>query len=72
MLISVQILSHSLWLIRIKENLVFALLVLGDVVPPVLCLATLSIALPQLSLVVLELIRQWTLGHKEEAVLRVG
>ena len=72
MLVSSGMCSQSIWLIPIKENLVFAFLVLGDVVPPVLCLATLSSALPQLSLVVLELFRQLTVGHKEEAVLRVG
>ena len=72
MLVSSGIVSHSLWLIPIKENLVVALLVLGDVEPQVLCLATLPRALPQHSLVVLELVRQFTVGHKEETLLRVG
>ena len=72
MLVSSGMCSQSIWLIPIKENLVVALLVLGDVEPQVLCLATLSRALPQHSLVVLELIRQFTVGHKEETLLRVG
>ena len=65
MLLSFQsppLLSQCLeWLITIKENLVAALLVLEDVLSLVLCLATLSSALPQFSLVVLEFLRQWTL-----------
>ena len=60
MLVFIRMVSQSIWLIPIKEKLVPALLVL-DVVPPVLCLATLSNALPELSLVVLEFLRQSTL-----------
>ena len=48
-----------------------AFLVLDDVVPLSSCLATLVSALPQLSLVILVLIRQWTLGQKKEALLRI-
>ena len=67
-----RMLPHSIWLVPIKENLVLALLVPGYVAPLILSLVTPSSALPQLSLVVLVLIGQWTVGHKEEALLRVG
>ena len=59
-------------LIPRKENLVLAFLVLDDVMPLGFCLATLVGALPQLSLVILELLRQWTFGQKKEALLRVS
>ena len=49
-----------------------AFLVLDDVVPLGICLATLLGALPQLSLVILKLLRQWTFGQKKEALFRVG
>ena len=59
-------------LIPRKENLVLAFLVLDDVAPIGICFATLFGAFPQLSLVVLELLRQRTLGQEKEALLRVG
>ena len=61
MVVPFQMVSQSIWLVIIKEDLVVALLVPGDVVPHVLSLVTISSALPQLSLVVLEFPWQWTL-----------